>query len=60
MKHFSDYVNIALAVHGLALAIVNLTPTPKDDEALGTARTLVVKFYKVIELLALVGPLAKR
>lgn len=34
-----------VALHALALAVVNLTPTPKDDEA-------VAKIYKFIELLA--------
>jgi len=36
---------IFLALHGLAIAIVNLTPTPKDDEFLK-------KIYKPIEMLA--------
>ena len=40
--------------HGLALIIVNLTKTPKDNEALAKA-------YKLIEVIAgLVTPLAKR
>jgi len=47
-------VEILLAVHGVALIIVNLTPTPKDDEALA-------KYYKVVEVLAgFVTKLAKR
>jgi hypothetical protein len=47
-------VEILLAVHGLALLIVNLTPTPKDDQALA-------KYYKAVEFLAgLVTKLAKR
>jgi hypothetical protein len=47
-------IEILLAVHALALLIVNLTPTPKDDE-------VVAKYYKVIEFLAgLVTKLAKR
>ena len=33
------------AIHAAALAVVNLTPTPKDDE-------IVSKVYKVIEVLA--------
>jgi hypothetical protein len=42
-----------LAAHGLALAIVNLTPTPKDD-------AVVAKVYKGIEFLAgLFGKKAK-
>lgn len=41
------------AIHAAALAIVNLTPTPKDDEA-------VAKYYRVIEVIAgLVSKLSK-
>jgi hypothetical protein len=38
-------LTVLLAVHGLAIAIVNLTPTPKDDVIVG-------KVYKVIEAAA--------
>lgn len=34
-----------LAAHGFALFIVNLTPTPRDDEIVGKA-------YKVVEWIA--------
>jgi hypothetical protein len=61
MDRFAQYVALAIALHGLALVIVNLTPTPKDDEALDTAQRVVVKLYRVVEILAgIVGPLAKR
>lgn len=41
------------AIHAAALAIVNLTPTPKDDEA-------VAKYYRIIEVIAgLVSKLSK-
>jgi len=47
-------VEILLAVHAVAILIVNLTPTPKDD-------AIVAKYYRVIEFLAgLVTKLAKR
>ena len=36
---------ILIAVHALAVFIVNLTPTPKDDAALA-------KVYKLVEKLA--------
>lgn len=36
---------VAVATHGLALAIVNLTPTPKDDKVLA-------KVYKWVERVA--------
>ncbi len=61
MDRLAQYITMAVAVHGVALAIVNLTPTPKDDEALGGARRLAVKVYRAVEILAgIVGPLAKR
>lgn len=45
---------LALAVHGLAVAVVNLTPTPKDDAVLAS-------IYKGVEILAgIVTPLAKK
>jgi hypothetical protein len=61
MDRFAQYVALVVALHGVALVIVNLTPTPKDNEALGNARRVVVKLYRAIEILAgIVGPLAKR
>lgn len=61
MDRFGQYVALAIAVHGLALVIVNITPTPKDDEALDAIRRVVVKLYRAVEILAgIVGPLAKR
>lgn len=42
---------VLLAVHAAAVAIVNLTPTPKDDD-------IVAKLYKPIEWLA--GILTKK
>ena len=44
-NNWSEIVGVAGTVHLLALAIVNLTPTPKDDEA-------YARFYKVVEKLA--------
>lgn len=43
--HWVDIVAVAAAAHGLALVVVNTTPTPKDNELYG-------KFYKVIEVIA--------
>lgn len=40
-----EIIAALFAVHAAAVAIVNLTPTPKDDE-------VVAKFYRVIEILA--------
>lgn len=61
LRHLPEIVTVAVALHGLALAIVNLTPTPKDNEALGNAARVAVKLYRVIEILAgIISPLAKR
>jgi hypothetical protein len=43
------------------VAIVNLTPTPRDNEALGNYSRMAVKLYRAIEILAgVVTPLVKR
>ena len=61
MDRFAQYVALVIALHGVALVIVNMTPTPKDDEALDAAQRVVVKLYRAVEILAgIVGPLAKR
>jgi heme exporter protein D len=52
MDRFADYVALAVAVHGVALVVVNITPTPKDNEALSNAARLAVKGYRAIEILA--------
>lgn len=52
MDRFADYVALAVAIHGVALVIVNITPTPKDNQALSDATRVVVKLYRAIEILA--------
>jgi hypothetical protein len=57
----SEVVAAISAAHIVAMFIVNLTPTPKDNEALGNVNTFVVKLYKAIELLAgVITPLVKK
>jgi hypothetical protein len=61
MNRVSEYVALAVAIHGAAVLIVNLTPTPKDDEALGDVTRMAVKLYRAVEILAGIWtPLAKR
>ena len=61
MDRIAEYIAVAIAVHGAALAIVNLTPTPKDDEFLGRYSRMAVRLYRAIEILAgVVSPLVKR
>jgi hypothetical protein len=61
MNHFSDYVALAIAIHGVALVVVNMTPTPKDNKALNDYTRLLVKFYRVIEVAAgIISPRVKR
>jgi len=57
----AEYVAVAVGIHGAAVAIVNVTPTPKDDEALGKYSRMVVKLYRAVEILAgVITPLVKR
>jgi hypothetical protein len=53
MFKLNEYLEVALAIHAAASAIVALTPTPKDDK-------LVRKAYKLIEIAALVVGRAKQ
>lgn len=48
----TEIVALAVAVHGVAVVIVNMTPTPKDDKRLSDIARLVVRGYRVIELAA--------
>lgn len=54
----ADYVALAVAIHGAAVVIVNMTPTPKDNAALDKYSRLMVKLYRVVEILA--GVVSKR
>ena len=40
ISNWGEIVGLAGAIHFLALAVVNITPTPKDNEA-------YARFYKV-------------
>jgi hypothetical protein len=52
-SNWSGVLAVLAAVHALAIAIVNLTPTPADD-------AVVAKVYRVIEVLAgIITPNAK-
>lgn len=54
LAHAQQLLVVLFAIHALALAIVNLTPTPKDDAA-------VAKVYRVLEILAgIITRLAKK
>ena len=53
MEHLNQYLEVALAIHAAASAIVALTPTPADDRFVG-------KLYKLIEIAALVIGKAKQ
>lgn len=56
-----DLFEIVLAVHAVAMLIVNLTPSPKDNEAVGAVGAMLPKFYRALEVLAgIVFPMAKR
>jgi hypothetical protein len=44
-QNWETIVALIVAIHGVALLVVNLTPTPKDDE-------ILAKGYRVLELVA--------
>lgn len=52
MDRFADYVALAIALHAAAVIFVNMTPTPKDNKALGDLSRLIVRIYRVVEILA--------
>jgi hypothetical protein len=57
----TDYVALAVAIHGVALVVVNMTPTPKDNRALNRYSRMVVKAYRAIEIIAgVISPRVKR
>lgn len=61
MDRITDYIALVVAIHGVALIVVNLTPTPKDDAALTATSKAVVKIYRAIEILAgVITPFVKR
>jgi hypothetical protein len=56
-QHIKDLTDIIVALHALAIVIVNITTTPKT----GSNPDAVHKGYRFIEMLAgLITPLAKR
>ena len=56
-----ELFEVVLAVHAVAILIVNLTPSPKDDEAAGAVGAVLPKIYKALEVLAgIILPIAKR
>ena len=56
-EYIKDLTDILIALHTLAIVIVNITTTPKTATALNS----VNKIYRFIEMLAgLITPLAKR
>lgn len=61
MNRIHEWATGLLLAHFLAVLIVNLTPTPKDDEALSAFQRAVAKAYRATELLAgIITPWAKR
>jgi hypothetical protein len=58
--HLRQLGSVLFLLHLVALAIVNTTTTPRDDEALDRAQRALVFVYRLIEAMAGVGPVAKR
>lgn len=54
LTNAKSLLEILFALHALAVVIVNLTPTQRDNEA-------VAKYYRIIEILAgIITRLAKQ
>lgn len=54
ITHHQELFETAIAAHAIATVLVNLTPTPKDDE-------LLARLYRALEILAgIITPMAKR
>ena len=54
LANAKSLLEILFALHALAVVVVNLTPTQRDNEA-------VAKYYRIIEILAgIVTRLAKQ
>ena len=58
INDWAEYVAAAVAIHAAAVVIVNITPTPKDDEYLDSFTHIIVKVYRAVEILA--GIVTKR
>jgi len=57
----SNFVLVIVGLHLAAVVIVNLTPTPKDDEMMSGYTRFLVKLYRLIEVAAgIIGPMVKR
>jgi hypothetical protein len=53
LENAKNLIEILIAIHAVALLIVNMTPTQKDNTALA-------KYYRIVEILAgIVTRLAK-
>lgn len=61
IDHRRELFEVAMAAHATAMLIVNLTPSPRDDEAAGAAGVVIRQAYRALEIVAgIVSPLAKR
>jgi hypothetical protein len=59
-EHLERLGSVLLLGHVAAVCIVNATPTPKDDDALDRYQKALVFVYRLIEVMAGIGPMAKR
>jgi hypothetical protein len=59
--HIQSITDVILALHGLAIVIINLTPTPKSKWDSTLVQFFLSKLYRIVEVFAgLFTPLAKR
>lgn len=60
IEHSDSLFAVLLALHGLALAVVNLTDTPDPNDTSSKVKEFLAKVYPYIERAAGVGTKAKQ
>lgn len=60
IEHWDSVMTVLLAIHGLALAVVNLTDTPDPNDTSSKVKAFLAKVYPYIEQAAGVGAKAKQ
>jgi hypothetical protein len=51
VRHHSELIAVAISIHAVAAAIVNLTPTPRDDVRLRRITRVGIRLYRLLEII---------
>lgn len=60
IDNWDSVIAVLLALHGLALAVVNLTDTPDPNDTSSKVKAVLAKVYPFIERAAGIGTKAKQ